>query len=113
MLLLPHERVLTTRAVQLDRRATRRSLVHLDGHLGSYWRWVRAERSLRDVVNAGPGLKASRLQQLEQQPLPNPTLRTLLAMQTAFGFSSVEELLGPSASQSWAELYFESGEDDT
>lgn len=104
-LLLPQELSLAPATTRYERESARSNLVHLNGHLGSYWRWLRAERSLRQVQRSAPGLRATRLQQLEEAALPNPTLRTLLSVQMAYGCGSLDELLGPTHSSTWARLY--------
>ena len=91
---------------RVRREAGRVGLVQYSGDLGGRFRWLRAERSLSQVeALTGKAISASRLQQLEAARLPNPSLTALLAMQRAYGCGSLEELLGPLPSGTWADLY--------
>lgn len=65
-------------------------------HLGDRLRALREQKglSLRELASR-TSLSASRLQQLERDPAANPSLRTLLALQNAYGLDSIEALLGP------------------
>jgi hypothetical protein len=106
-LLLPSERMFVAHFDAVNRVTARRKLIQHTGHLGSRLRWLRAERSLRAVAALLPSVGASRLHQLESESLPNPTLETLLALQLAYGCSSLDELLGHPTSVGWFELYLD------
>jgi hypothetical protein len=102
--LLPSERVHQAEFDASRRIRARQATVQNSGNLGGRLRWLRAERSLRQIVALAPGLSVSRLQQLEAEPRPNPSLSVLISLQRAFGCVTLDELVGPLLSEAPSDL---------
>jgi DNA-binding XRE family transcriptional regulator len=76
------------------------------GH-GALRKRLAPDKSRREVAE-GMGLNEATLRQLERSDSPNPSLKTLLAVQHYFGLASIEELLGTMPSRKLAEMLHES-----
>lgn len=69
---------------------------HSTVHLGQTLRERRLAAGLtQERAAALAGITRNALAKLEKQQLPNPSLRTLLALMRAYELDSVEALLGP------------------
>jgi uncharacterized membrane protein YccC len=103
-LLLPGEMASLDAEQRRLRAGVRAKLVQHNGHMGERLRWLRAERNLREVSRETK-ISHGRLQQLEADRLPNPSLSVLLALARVHGCESLDELLGPLPATDWAVRY--------
>jgi len=73
---------------------------HSTVHLGGAIRRIRKSQGLSiDAAAAKAGLSRNTLSNIERDPLPNPTLSTLLALMDVFGLQSIETLFDRTPSQ--------------
>lgn len=81
-------------------------------HVGERLRACRESRGLtQGQAAAAAGITRNALSALERRQFPDPSLRTLLGLQRAYGLATIEELLGggPMPSRVLADLMLGAG----